>query len=105
MSIDEVITRAILNATLEELSDFQEKVKIIKQSIPFCSDKEIIELSNLQMPEKEDKLLSFLLQKQNEKHLTDREEKEFWELMKLNRLTTLREAFGQREVFQRGLII
>lgn len=88
---------------MEESSNFKAQVKIIKESVEFCSEKEIIELCNLQMPVKKDERLSFLLQKQNEHDLTKTEDKEFWKLMELNRLTTLRKAFGLRETSRRGL--
>ncbi|MGI8668656.1 MAG: hypothetical protein ACR2J3_02285 [Aridibacter sp.] len=46
-SVDEIIMNAVQKAVEEDLSDFEEQTKIIKQSIKFCSDKEILELANL----------------------------------------------------------
>jgi hypothetical protein len=94
--IDEVIAEKIER-------DFSFDVNDLEKQISACSDKEIIELSNLQMPEKQDKRLSFLLQKQNEKDLTKSEHTELWKLMDLNRFTTLKKAFAMRELSKRNL--
>ena len=55
------------------------------------------------MPSQQDTRLSHLLQKQNERDLTETEQKELWKLMELNRLTTLKKAFALREISRRGL--
>jgi hypothetical protein len=94
--IDEVLAEKIER-------DFSFDVNHLEKQIAVCSDKEIIELSNLQMPAKQDKRLSFLLQTQNERDLTKSEQKELWKLMDLNRLTTLKKALAMREVSRRGL--
>ncbi|GEM_PF-7057380 len=83
--------------------DFSLDVVQMEKQIAVCSDKEAVELSNLQMPDKEDRRLSFLLEKQGREVLTKTEQKELWKLMELNRLTTLKKAFALREVSRRGL--
>ncbi len=94
--IDEVIVEKIER-------EFSLDVAELERQISVCSDKEVLEISNLKMPEKQDKRLSFLLQKQGEKTFTKSEQKELWKLMELNRLTTLKKAFALREVSRRGL--
>ncbi len=94
--VDEVIVEKIER-------EFSLDAEELETQIAVCSDKEIIELSNLQMPEKQDKRLSSLLQKQGEKDLTKPEQKELWKLMELNRLTTLKKAFALRELSRRDL--
>lgn len=83
--------------------EFSLDVEGLEKQIAVCSDKEVVEFSNLQMLEKQDKRLSFLLQKQGAAILTKIEQKELWKLMELNRLTTLKKAFAIREVSRRGL--
>jgi hypothetical protein len=94
--LDEVIVERIENAFVMEAEN-------LGKQIAHCSDKEILELANIQMPVKQDRRLSRLLQKQGETKLTAKEQKELWELMDLNRLTTLKKAFALREISQRGL--
>lgn len=83
--------------------EFSLDVEELEKQIAVCSDKEVVEFSNLQILEKQDKRLSFLLQKQGAAILTEIEQKELWKLMELNRLTTLKKAFAIREVSRRGL--
>lgn len=83
--------------------EFSLEVAELERQISVCPDKEVLEISNLMMPEKQDKHLSFLLQKQGEKALTKPEQKELWKLMELNRLATLKKAFALREVSRCGL--
>jgi hypothetical protein len=94
--IDEIIVEKIER-------DFSFDINELEKQVSVCLDKEVIEISKLQMPEKQDKRLSFLLQTQNEKILTKSEQKELWKLMELNRLTTLKKAFALREVSRRNL--
>ena len=94
--VDEIIAEKV---ECEFSLDIQE----LEKQIAVCADAEVLKLSNLQMPEKQDKRLSFLLQKQGEVDLTKAEQKELWKLMELNRLTTLKKAFALREVSRRGL--
>ena len=94
--VDEVIVEKIER-------EFSLDVEDLEKQIAVCSDREVVELSNLQMPEKQDRRLSFLLQKQGEKDLAKSERKELWKLMEMNRLTTLKKAFALRELSRRGL--
>ena len=94
--IDEVIVEKIEREFSLDVADLEAQIAV-------CSDKEIVEFSKLQMPVKQDKQLSFLLQKQGETVLTTTQQKELWKLMELNRLTTLKKAFALREVTRRGL--
>ena len=94
--VDEVIVEKIER-------EFSLDVEDLEKQIAVCSDREVVELSNLQMPEKQDRRLSFLLQKQGEKDLAKSERKELWKLMETSRLTTLKKAFSLRELSRRGL--
>jgi hypothetical protein len=94
--VDEIIAEKIER-------DFAVDAEDLAKQIALCSDKEVRELSELQMSPKQDARLSNLLQKQNERDLTENEQKELWELMELNRLTTLKKAFALREISRRGL--
>ena len=94
--VDEVIVEKIER-------EFSLDVEDLEKQIAVCSDREVVELSNLQMPEKQDRRLSFLLQKQGEKDLAKSERKELWKLMETSRLTTLKKAFALRELSRRGL--
>jgi hypothetical protein len=94
--IDEVIAEKI-----EE--EFSLDSEGLEKQIAACSNKEVLQLSKLEMPVKEDGRLSFLLQKQGEKDLTVKEQKELAELMEMNRFATLKKAFALREAARRGL--
>lgn len=94
--IDEIIVEKIER-------EFSIDVETLEKQIAVCSDKEIIEFSNIKMPEKQDKRLSFLLEKQGETDLTQTEQKELWKLIDLNRLAALKKAFALREIERRGL--
>lgn len=94
--IDEVIVEKIER-------EFSVDTEDLAKQIAACSDQEILELAELQMPPKQDSTLSNLLQKQGEQDLTDGEQRELWNLMELNRLTTLKKAFALREISRRGL--
>jgi len=94
--VDEVIVEKIER-------DFAIDAGELEKQISFCADEEIFELAELRMPPKQDELLSLLLQKQGERDLTAAEQKELWELMESNRLTTLKKAFALREIARRGL--
>ena len=86
----------------QEQLHFEEQVEIIKQSIAFCSDKEILELANLQLPG--DKRLNYLFEKNRESVLTAEEEAELTKAVELSRINDLRKAFGIIEAKKRGLI-
>lgn len=101
-SIAEVIKSAVKKAVIEDSFDFEEQTKIIEQSIKFCSDKEILELANLQMPE--DKRLNFLFEKNRESILTKKEHTELTKAVELSRVNDIRKAFGIVEAKKRGLI-
>lgn len=94
--VDEIIAEKIER-------DFAIDAEDLAKQIALCSDKEVREIAELQMPPKQDARLSSLLQKQNEKDLTETEQKELWKLIELNRLTTLKKAFALREISRRGL--
>lgn len=94
--VDEVIAEKIER-------DFSVDVEGLEKQIAVCSDKEIIELSEICLPEKQDKRLSFLLDKQGKRDLSEKEQTELWKLMELNRQTTLKKAFALRELSRRGL--
>jgi len=60
-SVAEIIKNAVKKAVIEDSTDFEERAEIIRQSIKFCSDKEVLELANLRMPD--DERLSYLFEK------------------------------------------
>ncbi len=94
--IDEIIVEKIER-------EFSVDVEALEKQIAVCSDGEVIKISNIEMPERQDKRLSFLLEKQGEKDLSETEQNELWKLMDLNRLATLKKAFALREIERRGL--
>ncbi len=94
--IDEVIAERIER-------DFAIDAGELEKQIAVCSDEEILELAKIEMPTTEDERLSHLLNKQNEGNLSDIEQKELWQLMESNRLTTLKKAFALRELTRRNL--
>ena len=99
--VDEVIVEKIERDFSPDV-DFQEQAKIIKQSIKYCSDKEVLELANLQMPD--DKRLSYLFEKNRESILTKKEHAELTKAVEISRINDLRKAFGIVEAKKRGLI-
>lgn len=101
-SVAEIIKNAVRKAVAEDLSDFEEQAEIIEQSIKFCSDKEVLELANLQMPD--DERLSYLFEKNRESVLTKKEHAELTKAVELSRINDLRKAFGIVEAKKRGLI-
>lgn len=94
--IDEVIAEKIER-------DFAIDADELEKQIAVCSDAELINLAEIQMPSAQDERLSLLLNKQNEGNLTDDEQNELWQLMDLNRLTTLKKTYALREISRRGL--
>lgn len=94
--IDEVIAEKIER-------DFAIDADELNKQISICSDKEVLELAEIQMPSEQDALLSHLLNKQNEGNLSADEQKKMWQLMETNRLTTLKKAYALREISRRGL--
>ncbi len=101
-SVGEIIKGAVKKVIAEDSFDFEEQAKIIEQSIKFCSDKEILELANLQMPDNE--RLEYLFEKNRESVLTKKEHIELTKAVELSRLNDLRKAFGIVEAKKRGLI-
>ncbi len=96
-TIDEVIEETFENR-------FEKEVELLKKSVAISSDKEVLELANLQMPEKQSNYLSSLLTKNGEGNLSDSKKEELDNLMKINRLNDLRKAVGIVEAIKRGLI-
>lgn len=101
-SVAEIIKNAVRKAVTEDSLDFEEKAEIIKQSIAYCSDKEVLELANLQLPA--DERLNHLFEKNRESVLTAKERTELTKAVELSRINDLRKAFGIIEAQKRGLI-
>jgi metal-responsive CopG/Arc/MetJ family transcriptional regulator len=101
-SIGEIIKNAVKKAIVEDSSDFVEQAKIIEQSITFCSDKEVLELANLQFSD--DERLSLLFEKNRESVLTKKEHAELTKAVEASRINDLRKAFGIIEAKKRGMI-
>ena len=101
-SVGEIIKNAVKKAVLEDSTDFEEQAKIIGQSIKFCSDKEVLELANLQTPD--DERLDYLFEKNRESVLTKKEHAELTKAVEQSRINDLRKAFGIVEAKKRGLI-
>jgi predicted DNA-binding protein len=100
-SVGEIIKNAVKKAVTEEAIDFEEQAKIIEQSIKFCSDKEVLDLANLQVPE--DERLNYLFEKNRESVLTKKEHAELTRAVEISRINDLRKAFGIVEAQKRGL--
>lgn len=94
--IDEVIAERIER-------DFAIDTDELEKQITACSNAEILTLAKIRMPLAQNERLSFLLSKQSEEALSDEEQKELWNLMDLNQLTTLKKAYALREISRRGL--
>lgn len=101
-SVAEIIKNAVKKVVSEDEIDFDEQAKIIEQSIKYCSDKEVLELANLQIPD--DERLDYLFEKNRESVLTKKEQTELIKAVELSRLNDLRKAFGIVEAKKRGLI-
>lgn len=96
-TIDEVIEETFENR-------LEKEVEFLKKSVAVSSDKEVLALANLQMPEKQSNRLSHLLAKNGEGNLTDGEKERLNDLMQINRLNDLRKAIGIVEAIKRDLI-
>lgn len=68
------------------------------------SDREVIALTELEMPQKQDKRLSLLLGKQQADTLKEKEKAELQKLMRVYQSGLLRKAQALREAVCRGLI-
>lgn len=101
-SVGEIIKSAVKKVVAEDTVDFEEQAKIIEQSIKFCSNKEVLELANLQTPD--DERLDYLFEKNRESVLSKKERAELTKAVELSRLNDLRKAFGIAEAKKRGLI-
>ena len=101
-SVAEFVKNAVKKAVIEDSVDFEEQGKIIEQSIKFCSDKEVLELANLQLPD--DERLKYLFEKNRESVLTKKDRVELTKAVELSRINDLRKAFGIVEAKKRGLI-
>ena len=101
-SVAEFVKNAVKKAVIEDSTNFEEQVKIIEQSIKYCSDKEVLELANLQTPD--DERLNYLFEKNRESVLTKKEHAELSKAVELSRLNDLRKAFGIVEAKKRELI-
>jgi predicted DNA-binding protein len=101
-SVAEFVKNAVKKAVIEDSVDFEEQGKIIEQSLKFCSDKEVLELANLQLPD--DERLNYLFEKNRESVLTKKEHVELTKAVELSRINDLRKAFGIVEAKKRGLI-
>lgn len=100
-SVAEIIKNAVRKAVAEDSVDFEEQANIIEQSIQFCSDKEVLELADLQLPDNE--RLKHLFEKNRESVLTKKERAELTKAVELSRINDLRKAFGIVEVEKRCL--
>lgn len=96
-TIDEVIEETFENR-------FEREMEIFKKSIEVSSDKEVLAVANLQMPEELSEHLSRLLAKNGNGNLSESEREELDDLMQMNRLFDLRKAIGIVEAMKRGLI-
>lgn len=94
--IDEVIVEKIEREFAIDTGELEKQITV-------CSNEEILELAEIKMLPEQDERLSYLLNKQTEENLIADEEKELWQLMELNRLTTLKKALAMREISRRGL--
>lgn len=101
-SVAEFVKNAVKKAVVDEASDFEERVKIIEQSIKFCSDEEVLKLANLQISD--DERLNYLFEKNRESSLTEKEHAELAKAVETSRINDLRKAFGIIEAKKRGLI-
>ncbi len=101
-SVAEFVKNAVRKAVIEDSADFEEQAKIIEQSIKFCSDKEVLELANLHMPD--DERLNRMFEKNRESVLTKKEYTKLTKAVELSRINDLRKAFGIVEAKKRGLI-
>ena len=94
--VDEVIVER-----LEQ--EFEREVETLAKQISVCSDREVLVLAKLQMPDKQARRMSELLQKQGARVLSAREQQELWRLVEESQFATLKKAFALREITRRGL--
>lgn len=101
-SVKAVIKGAVQTAVENKAFDLDEQKDIIKRSIEFCSDKEVLALTKLTMPNNE--RLDQLFEKNREGVLTKAERAELTKAVERSRLNDIRKAFGIIEAKKRGLI-
>lgn len=96
-TIDEVVEETFENR-------FDDEVEMLKKSVEFSTDKEVLALIEFQMPEKQSNRLSRLLGKHSGGNFSEGEKEELDKLMQINRFNDLRKAIGIVEAIKRGLI-
>lgn len=101
-SVGAVIKTAVQTAVRNDAIDLNEQKELIKQSIKFCSDQEILSLAKLTTSS--NKRLDLLFEKNREGVLTKSEKSELVKAVEQSRLNDLRKAFGIVEARKRGLI-
>lgn len=101
-SVGAVIKTAVQGAVKEEMTDLKEQKELIRQSIKFCSDKEVLALAKLTT--RSSKRMDLLFEKNRESVLTKSEKIELAKAVEQSRLNDLRRAFGIIEAQKRGLI-
>ena len=101
-SVKAVIKGAVQTAVEKEVIDLDERKDLIKQSIKFCSDKEVLALAKLTTLH--NKRLEYLFEKNREGVLTKSEKRELEKAVEQSRLNDIRKAFGIVEAKKRGLL-
>lgn len=96
-SIDELAEKAFENS-------FAKEAGMLEKSIKASSDKEVLTLAKMKISAKQNRRLSFLLEKNGEGTLTPKEEKELGEMILFCQIADLRKAIGIAEALRRGLI-
>lgn len=101
-SVKAVIKGAVQTAVEREVVDLDERKDLIKQSIKFCSDKEVLALAKLTTHTS--KRIESLFEKNREGVLTKNEHTELTKAVEQSRLNDIGKAFGIVEAKKRGLI-
>lgn len=94
--IDELIVEKIEHAFAADSEELARQISV-------CSDQEVLKISQMRLPARQDARLSNLLRKQGEAALTAKEQNELWKSMEASRIVTLKKAFALREINRRGL--
>lgn len=95
-----------INELVEESleSRYTREVEILRETVKYCSDKEVLDLAFLKMPDKENKRFSLLSQKNREDKISKKQKIELENMFEDSRITDLRKAIGIAEAVKRGLI-
>jgi predicted transcriptional regulator len=101
-SVKAVIKGAVQTAVEKEVIDLDEQKDLIKQSIKFCTDKEVLALAKLTT--RHNQRLEYLFEKNREGVLTKSEHIELTKAVEQSRLNDIRKAFGIVEAKKRGLL-